>query len=164
MVRLNSLVSFSHTYDATCKYLSKGLHNLGFDSDPIPGDNVEVVIWSSVELNLAILCGSLPALRPLFKKVPPFFATFRTTLQSGNRRQSLVPSSTAKLRSSRGYSAQSSPESSPTKPIQPRQFGSSSTAKETHVAGETASDTGSKDDLERQDWDTEKDIDDSRRH
>ncbi|KAK1981120.1 hypothetical protein LZ30DRAFT_658100 [Colletotrichum cereale] len=49
MIRLKFLVSFANTFDATW-------------------DNVEIVIWSTLEINLAMICGSLPALRPLFSK------------------------------------------------------------------------------------------------
>ncbi|OHW90990.1 CFEM domain containing integral membrane protein [Colletotrichum incanum] len=49
MIRLKYLVSFSNTFDATW-------------------DNVEIVIWSTLEINLAMICGSLPALRPLFNR------------------------------------------------------------------------------------------------
>ncbi|WQF76254.1 hypothetical protein CDEST_01268 [Colletotrichum destructivum] len=49
MIRLKFLVSFSNTFDATW-------------------DNVEIVIWSTLEINMAMICGSLPALRPLFQK------------------------------------------------------------------------------------------------
>ncbi|KAK2059663.1 hypothetical protein LY76DRAFT_592122 [Colletotrichum caudatum] len=50
MVRLKFLVTFSNTYDATW-------------------DNVEIFEWSTLEINLAMICGSLPALRPLFSKM-----------------------------------------------------------------------------------------------
>ncbi|OLN86889.1 hypothetical protein CCHL11_04537 [Colletotrichum chlorophyti] len=53
MIRLKYMVSFAHTYDATW-------------------DNVEVVIWSTLEINLVMVCGSLPALKPLFSSVFKF--------------------------------------------------------------------------------------------
>ncbi|KAJ0159905.1 hypothetical protein CTA2_8913 [Colletotrichum tanaceti] len=49
MIRLKSLVNFANTYDATWEYY-------------------DVMLWSSIEVNLSIICGSLPALRPLLKK------------------------------------------------------------------------------------------------
>ncbi|WYZ35715.1 hypothetical protein EsH8_X_000362 [Colletotrichum jinshuiense] len=49
MIRLKYLVFFAHSFDATW-------------------DNVEVVIWSTLEMNLVLICGSLPALKPLFDK------------------------------------------------------------------------------------------------
>ncbi|KAF9880846.1 integral membrane protein [Colletotrichum karsti] len=60
MIRLKYMVSYANTYDATW-------------------DNVDVVIWSSIEINLTVMCGSLPALRPLFKKIPGFISTPRLT-------------------------------------------------------------------------------------
>lgn len=50
MVRLKFLIKFSATYDVTW-------------------DNVDVVIWSLIEVFCAILCASLPALRPLLKTI-----------------------------------------------------------------------------------------------
>ncbi|KAK7450920.1 integral membrane protein [Colletotrichum acutatum] len=49
MVRLKQLVSFAHTFDPTWDY-------------------VGVIDWSCAELNAAVMCSSLPALRPLFVK------------------------------------------------------------------------------------------------
>ncbi|TKW48676.1 hypothetical protein CTA1_5936 [Colletotrichum tanaceti] len=66
MVRLKYLVTFVHSFDATW-------------------DNVYLVVWSSVELNLAIICGSLPALRSLLKKIP---ALLRTVTNTRSRRSS----------------------------------------------------------------------------
>lgn len=36
----------------------------------IPGDNVSLVIWSVIELSCALICASLPALRPLLQRIP----------------------------------------------------------------------------------------------
>ncbi|KAJ0309499.1 uncharacterized protein N0V96_003078 [Colletotrichum fioriniae] len=49
MIRLKQLVSFAHTFDPTWDY-------------------VGVIDWSCAELNAAVMCSSLPALRPLFVK------------------------------------------------------------------------------------------------
>jgi len=57
MVRLKFLVTFSHTFDATW-------------------DNVEILIWSTLEINLVMICGSLPALRPLLTKVRETMRSF----------------------------------------------------------------------------------------
>ncbi|KAI9147983.1 Satratoxin biosynthesis SC7 cluster protein [Paramyrothecium foliicola] len=51
MVRLKYMVAFANTMDATW-------------------DNVDIVIWSIIEVTCAIICGSLPTLRPLLQKVP----------------------------------------------------------------------------------------------
>ncbi|KAF4775595.1 hypothetical protein HER10_EVM0012338 [Colletotrichum scovillei] len=48
IVRLKYLVSFANTFDPTW-------------------DNTDIISWSSVEVNVAIVCGSLPLLRPVFK-------------------------------------------------------------------------------------------------
>ncbi|RSL72418.1 hypothetical protein CEP53_001122 [Fusarium sp. AF-6] len=58
MVRLKYLVSFSSTLDATW-------------------DNVYVVIWSMIELSCALICASLPALRPLIQMLPGVLSTAR---------------------------------------------------------------------------------------
>lgn len=44
-----------------------------------PGDNVDVVTWSMAEISCALMCGSLPALRPLLKKIPGLLTTIRGT-------------------------------------------------------------------------------------
>ncbi|WQF77013.1 Putative extracellular membrane protein, CFEM [Colletotrichum destructivum] len=58
MIRLRYLISFANTFDATW-------------------DNVEVVIWSTLEINLAMVCGSLPTLRPLIRKTGILIKSFR---------------------------------------------------------------------------------------
>ncbi|OLN96227.1 hypothetical protein CCHL11_04472 [Colletotrichum chlorophyti] len=58
IVRLRWIVRFAESYDTTW-------------------DNVDVVTWSVTELSCALMCGSLPALRPLFKKIPEYVTTIR---------------------------------------------------------------------------------------
>ncbi|KAK2018117.1 integral membrane protein [Colletotrichum eremochloae] len=41
------------------------------------GERVDLVNWSVAEISSALLCGSLPALRPLFKKIPDLIAIMR---------------------------------------------------------------------------------------
>ncbi|KAK1594250.1 uncharacterized protein LY79DRAFT_589400 [Colletotrichum navitas] len=41
------------------------------------GERVNLVNWSVAEISSALLCGSLPALRPLFMKIPAFLAMMR---------------------------------------------------------------------------------------
>ncbi|KAK2041521.1 integral membrane protein [Colletotrichum somersetense] len=41
------------------------------------GERVDLVNWSVAEISCALLCGSLPALRPLFMKIPELFAIVR---------------------------------------------------------------------------------------
>ncbi|KAF6841850.1 integral membrane protein [Colletotrichum musicola] len=147
MIRLKYLVSLAHTFDATW-------------------DNVDVVLWSSIEVNLAIVCGSLPALRPLFKRIPALLSTAMSTARSGtgtNRRPG-APTPLAKVSNHSRPSCAMSAESSPRRPIlaeaQSRGFGSSSTVKVSHSTVDDRLDleegTGSRDDLEQQDWAAEK--------
>ncbi|KAK2053118.1 hypothetical protein LY76DRAFT_494502, partial [Colletotrichum caudatum] len=58
MVRLQELVILAKSYDTTW-------------------DTVNAVMWSITEISCALICGSLPALRPLFKKIPGLFSTLR---------------------------------------------------------------------------------------
>ncbi|KAK1990411.1 hypothetical protein LX36DRAFT_686034 [Colletotrichum falcatum] len=62
IIRLQYLVLFSHTYDPTW-------------------DNSYVVIWSSIEVNVAIMCGSLPALLPLIRNISDSLEEPRTSLK-----------------------------------------------------------------------------------
>ncbi|KAK1633934.1 hypothetical protein BDP81DRAFT_379221 [Colletotrichum phormii] len=143
MIRVKYLISLANSFDSTWDYF-------------------DVVIWSSVELNLAIICGSLPALRPLFKKLLIFFTTIRSTVQSGTHRRKLQAQSTTAVRkyhhshASYESSTQSSPDNSPQKPhaVKLRDFGGSSTTcdKDAHYTFEMTTDEESKDDLESQDW------------
>ncbi|KAG7054311.1 integral membrane protein [Colletotrichum scovillei] len=76
MVRLKYLVMFSSTFDTTW-------------------DNVDIVIWSIIEEFCAILCASLPALRPLLQKVPQLFSSNKTntkdkSLGTVNSRRSML--------------------------------------------------------------------------
>ncbi|KAH8901235.1 hypothetical protein GQ53DRAFT_674412 [Thozetella sp. PMI_491] len=52
MIRLKYIVQFSKTYDTTW-------------------DNVDIVVWSMIELLCAVVCGSLPPLRPWFGPLFP---------------------------------------------------------------------------------------------
>ncbi|OHF04569.1 integral membrane protein [Colletotrichum orchidophilum] len=58
VVRLKSLVSFANSFDPTW-------------------DNADVVSWSGVEMNVAVVCGSLAALRALINYLIPFFTTVK---------------------------------------------------------------------------------------
>ncbi|KAI0470115.1 integral membrane protein [Xylariaceae sp. FL0804] len=59
MVRLKFLVQFSTTLDSTF-------------------DNVDIIVWSMIELTCVIVCGSLPPLRPYLGKLLPSLATIRS--------------------------------------------------------------------------------------
>ncbi|OHE97213.1 integral membrane protein [Colletotrichum orchidophilum] len=138
MIRLRYLVFFANTFDSTW-------------------DNVDVVIWSSVELNLAIICGSLPALKPIFRKMSIVFTTIKSTVRSGShRKKSHGESSTPNMKSnvSNASSVPSSAANSPQKPIKLGEVGSSSSTcvKEANYTLEAATALESRDDLERQDW------------
>ncbi|KZL73000.1 integral membrane protein [Colletotrichum tofieldiae] len=65
MVRLRWLSMFVDPYDMTW-------------------DRVDLVTWSVAEISCALLCGSLPALRPLFKKIPNLVAIIRGTHPSAD--------------------------------------------------------------------------------
>ncbi|KAF4784547.1 hypothetical protein HER10_EVM0009609 [Colletotrichum scovillei] len=58
VVRLKYLVSFANSFDPTW-------------------DNADVVSWSGVEVNVAVVCGSLAALRALFNYLVPYFTTVK---------------------------------------------------------------------------------------
>ncbi|KAG9252570.1 uncharacterized protein F5Z01DRAFT_690857 [Emericellopsis atlantica] len=59
MVRLKYIVTFADSLDATW-------------------DNVDPVNWSVIEVACAIICGSLPTLRPLFRKVPGLLTSLKS--------------------------------------------------------------------------------------
>ncbi|RFU32958.1 hypothetical protein B7463_g3387, partial [Scytalidium lignicola] len=70
MVRLKYLTQFGRSYDLTW-------------------DNVDVLIWSSIELHTALICACLPSLRSLLVKVfPVVFKTTLSTSRDTNRRAS----------------------------------------------------------------------------
>lgn len=52
MIRMKYVVQYSATFDATW-------------------DSVDIVVWSAIEQFTAMLCGSLPALRPLLVSLMP---------------------------------------------------------------------------------------------
>lgn len=119
---------------------------LGLILFSFPGDNVHVVLWSAIELNIAITCGSLPALRPLLKKLPGSL----DSLQSTWRRSPPDGSSSNSTKHSRN----STPATQQTQQAQRRhsQTGTSdsvSTPERLHFAEKSAADASSRDDLER---------------
>ncbi|KAJ0161784.1 hypothetical protein CTA2_5613 [Colletotrichum tanaceti] len=71
IVRLRWLVLFVESYDTTW-------------------DNVDVVTWSMAEISSAMMCGSLPALRPLIKKIPGLLTTLRSTHHHTSERKETV--------------------------------------------------------------------------
>ncbi|WQF86326.1 Putative extracellular membrane protein, CFEM [Colletotrichum destructivum] len=80
MIRLKYLVQFSNTYDTTCKPCRLCLASQVSDAtDTKKGDNVDIVVWSIIEEMCAIICGSLPPLRPWFA---PFIPSIRVTWKS----------------------------------------------------------------------------------
>ncbi|KAM0285966.1 hypothetical protein ACHAQH_001154 [Verticillium albo-atrum] len=60
MIRLKYMISFANSVDSTW-------------------DNVDIVIWSILEVTCAIICGSLPTLRPLLQKVPGLLTSGHTS-------------------------------------------------------------------------------------
>ncbi|KAL0942709.1 uncharacterized protein CTRU02_200595 [Colletotrichum truncatum] len=132
MIRLKYMVSYANTYDATW-------------------DNVEIVLWSSIELNSAIVCGSLPALLPLFRIVSGYFSRIMTTMQSKHHRRPEEPIDEGKESFSQA-SGTSSEASSPQKSIRAKTFGNVSAANDLRIVGHMSARTDGRDDLEHQDW------------
>ncbi|KAG7416557.1 Satratoxin biosynthesis SC1 cluster protein 4 [Fusarium oxysporum f. sp. raphani] len=64
MIRLKYIVDFGNTLDAAW-------------------DNVYVVIWSIIELSCALICASLPALRPLLQMIPGVLSSTKTSTFKG---------------------------------------------------------------------------------
>lgn len=82
MIRIKYLVTFSRTYDTTCVFpfnIESAIVHEANISSSLAGDNVDVAIWSLVEVFSAIICGSIPPCRPLFTKL------FRSLQSSGTR-------------------------------------------------------------------------------
>ncbi|WQF88438.1 Putative extracellular membrane protein, CFEM [Colletotrichum destructivum] len=133
MVRLKYLVTFVHSFDVTW-------------------DNVNLVVWSSIELNLAIICGSLPALRSLFKKIPALLKTVKSSAEgeksrADQRRQSATV--IAMSDASDNSNGQSSKGNTPRRVGMPRPFGSASTAcgKSFHLSRDKETDPDSKEEF-----------------
>ncbi|KAJ0165323.1 hypothetical protein CTA2_11628 [Colletotrichum tanaceti] len=66
IVRLKYLVMFSRSYDPTYDFF-------------------EINLWSAIEVNTAIICGSLPSLFPLLKKLPDKSKQVKNTLEGAWR-------------------------------------------------------------------------------
>uniref|UniRef100_A0A0D2YHU5 CFEM domain-containing protein n=1 Tax=Fusarium oxysporum (strain Fo5176) TaxID=660025 RepID=A0A0D2YHU5_FUSOF len=64
MIRLKYIVDFGNTLDAAW-------------------DNVYVVIWSIIELSCALICASLPALRPLLQMIPGVLSSTKASTFKG---------------------------------------------------------------------------------
>ncbi|KAK2051852.1 integral membrane protein [Colletotrichum caudatum] len=119
IVRLQYLLSFADSFDSTY-------------------DNVMGVIWSALELNFAVICGSLPSLWPLLRKLPVVFTAAQpATTSNRSNRQSRERSVTFRTRSpvSHDNSAQSSPGKPSSKTELSSRFGSPLSVydKHTHV-------------------------------
>lgn len=97
------------------------------------------------------MCGSLPALRPLFKKIPGFLDNIKDAAQSGYRlgRRSQNPSTAVKSDASRLSVALSS-EASPPRRTDDGPFGSDPAAKGLHITLNAGIDPDDKEDVERQ--------------
>jgi hypothetical protein len=68
MIRLKSLLSFGNSLDPTCKASQPNFESM---SQPIIGDYVNVVIWTIVELAVAMVCSCFPAIRNLLMRIYP---------------------------------------------------------------------------------------------
>ncbi|WQF80419.1 Putative extracellular membrane protein, CFEM [Colletotrichum destructivum] len=93
IIRLKYMVMFSRSYDPTYDFF-------------------EVNLWSGIEVNTAIICGSLPALFPLLKKLPGFFKALKNTLEGTWRKiwNISTPSTGAKQTWGAGTSASEAPK------------------------------------------------------
>jgi hypothetical protein len=83
ILRLQSLVSISNSTDPTY-------------------DNPAAATWSSVEINVGIICSCLPLLRPLLNRFLPGVFTSR------NRTDNVDPKHYATIRSTHGYKGSAS--------------------------------------------------------
>ncbi|TIC99789.1 hypothetical protein CH35J_005330 [Colletotrichum higginsianum] len=93
IIRLKYMVMFSRSYDPTYDFF-------------------EVNLWSGIEVNTAIICGSLPALFPLLKKLPGFFKALKNTLGDAWRKiwNISTPSTGAKQTRGAGTSSSEAPK------------------------------------------------------
>jgi hypothetical protein len=66
------------------------------------GHNVDIAIWSNIEVNVGIICASLPAIKPVVSRFFPH-------LLSSNRSKPIYPSHTRNHRSSMFTSGHSQP-------------------------------------------------------
>ncbi|KAK2059767.1 integral membrane protein [Colletotrichum caudatum] len=71
IIRLKYLVLFSHSYDPTWDYFNSS-------------------VWSAIEVNSAMICGSLPAIYPLIKKISDAFDGIRHNVESVGNKASTV--------------------------------------------------------------------------
>ncbi|KAK2034473.1 integral membrane protein [Colletotrichum zoysiae] len=71
IIRLKYLVLFSHSYDPIWDYFNSS-------------------VWSAIEVNSAIICGSLPAIYPLIKKISDAFGRIRKNAESVGNKESTV--------------------------------------------------------------------------
>lgn len=97
IVRLKYIVTFANSLDSTCEQFSKINNGRGDQLiTRLIGDNVDVANWSIIEVACAIICGSLPTLRPLFRKVPGLLTSLKsregTKNLSSSRLQEQPPS------------------------------------------------------------------------
>jgi hypothetical protein len=75
------------------------------ESQDPPWDNVGAAIWSIIELNCAIICASLPTLRPLIAKVVPGMSSNHSDNRATYKRygSDYTPDNNSRLRSRGGF-------------------------------------------------------------
>jgi hypothetical protein len=75
MIRLKYLAAFGHTYDSSW-------------------DNVDILTWSIVEVDVTMICACLPALRPLIiQYIPGFYkSAIASTKSTGYKMRQWKPS------------------------------------------------------------------------
>lgn len=77
MLRLKALKDIAVSSDPSCESKDPGLSLRIYmiNTKRQPGDNVNAAYWTAAECNVAIICASLPYLRPLIIRVFPRFAS-----------------------------------------------------------------------------------------
>jgi hypothetical protein len=74
MIRLHFIVKFANSSDPTCAPQPSQLSSE--TANKRPGDNVDAVIWSTLEVSVATVCACLPAIRALLSRsLPSLFDT-----------------------------------------------------------------------------------------
>lgn len=86
MIRLKYLKNYNFNLDSSCKSpngpFSPATQEPSLITDVI-GNNVDVVIWSDIEIYTAIICSCLMCLRPLLRKCfPSLFPPTRNEFQT----------------------------------------------------------------------------------
>lgn len=96
LVRLKSLLRFANSTNSTCKYSCH--HQRCRDLTRISGDGTAMECWSHVELQVAIVCACMPAMRTLFRAMFPSSTIANSSADMGPSKYSLGSSSASSPR------------------------------------------------------------------